>query len=748
MNASRTYFAAEQDPTQVASLLWGRYERCLSDPFDPRPLYANAHAHLYGEGSDAGVTYGVSRMGAQGEIAAVRVNRARALALARTALIAAPEVVWRAAALKSDSGATKATTLGQQILESFWKTRGLKAQWRELIWQAVGYSCSYKFPEWDRGAGEMIPGVEAMPPVAAQGDQPAAPGQPAMGDAFEGDVVCHNVAPWRVHFDPSFTDWESIPWAYVRLRKSRWDVAGIAARDAAQGLVFVNGRQATPNEARDAVLGAPMDPYLQSLQRDGKDNDCVTEVHFLHKPGPADGMQFGRHVKLLSGNIILSAKPLVGPAGDYEEWPLQRLAEGSYVDTPWAWTSFWDALGSQEIQDNIITTLSTIITTLGTTVLAKEKGSEWSTDVFALGGVREIEVPRGGVMPQAVNVALFPKDGLEFLEKMEGGQQAIMALNDVSLGRPQTAQMNAQAFAVLASMAVQQAAPMQQAAVEVLAREGRCILGLYAKHAKGERLLRLVGKQNASLLTAKQWQGAELLPVKDVAVEIGNPNEQTAPGRMMKLQTLSQIGVPLTLEQAQQVLDTGRVELAERATRNELLLIAEENEMLQAGEPCTVEATEDHPLHFREHGGDLRSEDVKKDPSRANVVRAHMAEHYCSQFGIVGPPMPPPMPGQPPPAPDFMALMMSDPMLAPRMRFMLGLSPIDPSLFVMPPMAPQGAPSGMQPPAHGEPSSTPPPQAGPPPDVESQAAGVQPPVNPVDGQKFSTSTPPAQGMTQ
>jgi hypothetical protein len=728
-NVSRQYFAAEP-PETAASKLWGRYERCLADPFDPRPLYANAHMHLYGDGSDAGVTYGVSRMGSQGEIAAVRVNRARALALARTALIAAPEVTWRAAALKSDSGATKATTLGQQILENFWKTRGLKAQWRELIFQAVGYSCAFKFPEWDRGAGELIPG-------------PAGDGT---DDSFEGDAVTHNVAPWRVHFDPSFTSWDDVPWAYVRLRKTRWDLAEMAAAAAARGEVLVNGLRADPDTARDAVLNAPQDPYITSLQRDQNDADSVTVVHFLHKPRPS--MKFGRHVGLLSGNVVLWDRPLVGPAGDYPEWPLVRLAEGSYVDTPWAWTSFWDALGSQEIQDAIVTTLSTIATTLGTPVIAKEQGSEWDAQTLVMGGVREMVYQRGGKPPQSVNLGEMPEGLLKFLDKSEEGQQAIMQLNDVSLGRPQSAQMNAQAFAVLASMAVQQAAPMQQAAVEALGQEGRVILGLYAKHAKGERLLSLVGKQNASLLNAKQWTGEELLPIKDVAVEIGNPNEQTAPGRMMKLQTLTGIGVPLTLEQAQQVLDVGRVEVAERATRNELLLIAEENEMLQDGQSPSVEATENHPLHFREHGGDLRNEDIKADPARANVIRAHMAEHYCSQFGIVGPPMPPPMPGQPAPAPDFMSLMMMDPMLAPRLRFMLGLSPIDPALIMgMPPAQP--GQNATQPPAPGEPSGTKPPApAEGPPDVAAQSAAVEPPTNPVDGQQFSNATPPAQGVPQ
>jgi hypothetical protein len=720
MSSAKSYFAAEPVET-LGSRLWGRYERALADPFDPRPLYANAHMHLFGEGSDAGVTYGVSRMGQQGEIAAVRVNRARALALARTALISAPEVTWRAAALKSDSGAAKATTLGQNILENFWKTRGLKSQWRELIFQAVGYSCSFKFPEWDRGAGELIPG-------------PAGDGS---DDAFEGDVVTHNVAPWRVHFDPTFTDWESVPWAYVRLRKPRWDLAEKAAAAAAEGLVFVNGVQASPDVARDAVLNAPQDPYVASMQRSVDDNDSVTEVHFIHKPRPS--MKFGRHVGLLGGNIILFDRPLVGPAGDYEQWPLVRLAEGSYVDTPWAWTSFWDALGSQEIQDAIVTSLSTIITTLGVPVIAKEKGTEWDAASIVGGGVREMEYARNGKPPVAVNLAQFPKDGLEFLQKMEGGQQMLMQQSDVSLGQPQTAQMNAQAFAVLASMAVQQAAPMQQGAVEALGLEGRIILGLYAKHAKGERLLSLVGKQNASLLNARQWTGQELLPIKDVAVEIGNPNEQTAPGRIMKLQTLSGIGVPLTLEQAQQVLDIGRVEVAERATRNELLCISEENEMLQAGEMPQVDASENHPLHFREHFAELRNRDVKADPARANIVREHAAMHYVQQFGdVTG--------GR---APSAMEAMMADPLLAPRLRFMLGLAVIPPELLTMTPAPMPGQPSQTQPPAQGESSGTQPPKPGVnPTDVQGAASQVEMPENPATGETFSNAMPPSQGLPQ
>jgi hypothetical protein len=717
--SARTYFATEPIDT-AGSKLWGRYERCLSDPFDPRPLYANAHMHLFGDGSDQGVTYGVSRMGNQGEIAAVRVNRARALALARSALIAAPEVTWRAAALKSDSGASKATTLGQQILEHFWKTKGLKAQWREQIFQAVGYSCSYKFPVWNRGAGELVPG--------AAGD--------GTDDTFEGDVETQNVAPWRVHFDPTFTNWDAVPWAFVRLRETRWDLAEQAAAAAARGEVFVQGLKADPDMARVAVLNAPQDPYISSLQRDQNDSDSCTVVHFLHKPRPS--LKFGRHVGLLSGNVVLWDRPLVGPAGDYDSWPLVRLQEGSYVDTPWAWTSFWDALGSQEIQDAIVTTLSTIITTLGTPVIAKEQGSEWDAQTLVLGGVREMQYAKNGKPPQGVNLAVFPKEGLEFLEKMEGGQQALMQLNDVSLGRPQTAQMNAQAFAVLASMAVQQAAPMQQSAVECLGQEGRIILGLYAKHAKGDRLLSLVGKQNASLLSSRQWTGEELLPVKDVVVEVGNPNEQTAPGRVMKLQTLAQTGVPLTLEQAQQVLDVGRVEDAERATRNELILIKEENEMLQAGQLPPVEATENHPLHFREHAGDLRSTDVKANDARANIVRQHLAMHYEAQWGVP---------------------IDADPMRAPRERFMLGLPPIDPALYATPPQMPgqpsstpqpgAGAEGGSSAPQPGDQSGTPPPgQPAAPPDVASQAGAVEPPVNPVDGQKFSNTQPPAQGVPQ
>ena len=206
----------------------------------------------------------------------------------------------------------------------------------------------------------------------------------------------------------------------------------------------------------------------------------------------------------------------------------------------------------------------------------------------------------------------------------------------------------------------------------------------------------------------------------------------------MKLQTLAQIGVPLTLEQAQQVLDVGRVELAEKATRNELILIAEENELLQAGEAVEVEPTEDHPLHFREHGGDLRGVDIKNEPKRANVVRAHMAEHYLQIFGDA-------TAGA---SGSAMEAMMADPLVSQRMRYMLGLTPVPPELFMMGQTAPPapGAESGTPAPMPGETTPTQPPAPGTPPDVASQAAQVEMPTNPVDGQQFNPAASPAPGV--
>jgi len=673
--SAKRYFAAS-GTKEVGDKLWGRYDLCLKDQNDNRWQYANAYEHYYGVDAGQGITSGITRTGEQGELAAVRINRARALARALHSLVTAAKVSWRPQARNGDAGAAKATTLAGNLLEDFWKKKRLDRVYSKWVSEGIIFSQSFVFPEWDRGAG---------PPLAAFDDRLI----------MQGDITLHNVPPWRVHTDSSRASWQEEDWFFCRLYKSKWNLAKLHTK-------LAGGRE---NEAaEDLILGVNPDDRIKSLMTnaEGTDSDVVPVVYFFHRPTPA--LPAGRMVVMLSPSVVLADGPLTRT---YGEVPLYRFSMEDVVDSPGAFTQFWDTLGPQELQDAIETTLATIITTLGNVTVALEKGSEDKPDVLAM-GFRTWEFPRGGKEPKPLQLAVFPPEALKYKEMIKGDQQQIMGLNDVSLGQPQSAQMNAQAFAVLASMAVQQASPIQSEAVGALGKLGAGILQILAKNVSGERVVEVTGKQNKHLVSETRWTGRDLAPVKDVLVDIGNPMEQTAQGRLAMLQIFQQAGLATTPEEIQQVMETGRIEPATRAIRDELQLIRTEYEMLQNAEAPPVHTHQNHVLHYRENAAVLLNLEAASDPSVVEAVHVHLDEHYLEYWGMEA---------------------AGDPMRLERQRFMLGhgpmpMAPMDPALGGAPGAPPGGPEAPMEPP---------PGVVGP----EPLAAAPEPPTNPATGAPFN-----------
>ena len=166
------------------------------------------------------------------------------------------------------------------------------------------------------------------------------------------------------------------------------------------------------------------------------------------------------------------------------------------------------------------------------------------------------------------------------------------------------------------------------------------------------------------------------------------------------------------------VLETGRLESATRATRDELLLLKTEYERLQEGVVPPVHHLHNHALHYKENAAVLYSPENLENPAVLQAVEAHLAEHYLQLYGV-------PREG----AVDPMTGMMSpgDPMRPIREAFLMGRAP-DPTLLPPPPgMPPMGGP-GLPPP---------------PPELNAGPVGppeVQMPTQPLTGMQFDNAT--------
>jgi hypothetical protein len=706
------YFACASKE-KVGQKVWERFTKCVNDKNDNRFLYTNAYAHYYGYETEAGLSYGMTRRGRDGEYAAIRINRSRSVAKARQALVSAQRFVWKPQARNGDVSPARASELGAKLLEDAWKRKAfeqLYIDWLEL--QDV-FSHAFTFLEWDRAGGEPLAALDG-----------------AM--VMKGDAVAHLVAPWHVFYDNTKTSWESQDWCFVRLYKSRWTLASTYR-------VLPDGREGV--EAEEAVLSAKTDKMLDGTPIGaGDDRDTTGVLYFLHKPTPA--LPAGRIVVMLSADVVLMDKPLIDSKenagdGEYEEFPVYRLCADKLIDTPHAWTSYWDTLGAQELLDGLDTTLATIITTLGNPVVAYPKGAGNKPEMLAA-GFRAWEMPDNSTPPHQVEMGQFPKDALEFRSELKEDQRELRGLNDVAMGQPNTSEMNAQAFALLAGQAVQQVSANLVAGKTAMEQLGGGYLKLLRKHLTGEQLLKVTGKEDSTLVTEERYEPKELRGIDSVLIESGDPMQYTPTGRLGLLQAFTQAGAKLDVDQIQQVVETGRVEPATRVQRDSVNYVKEENEMLgklvlppnlptgaqippQLLPP--IHQTQDHPLHYREHAARLLSLSALRNPDMVRGVQAHLDQHYLEFFGM-------------PPG--------ADPQRLERQRFMLGQGPLPPPM----PMPPNGTP----PPAPGQPSGTPPPPpgmpsgGGPPPPGEPNATpppgapSVPPPKNPLTGQQFNNQT--------
>lgn len=690
--AQRTYFAANKR-TEIGKHLVDRLETCRKDERGHIEKYRNAFGHYYGEDMGYGITSGVTRGGEHGELAQIRVNEGRSNAKAFLSIVTGPKLTWRPQARNIDSGAVAATTLANALLEDMWEARKFNRyayQWAE---QAVIFSQAFMFPRWNLAAG---------PPLLATGER--------MHN--QGDISFHNVLPWDVVVDNTAKSYDELDWWFACLYLNRWDLAKLTRR-------LADGR--TGQDAEDAILSASLDGKMalaETTRRNSGDlSDRIPVWHFFHRPTPT--LPLGREVVFINGDVVLQDGRLT-----YDEVPLYRLAADEKYDSPLAWSSYWDTLGPQELLDGVETSLATIITTLGNTCVAIEKGSDAKPDILA-SGISVWEYPREGKAPSAVQLAQFPQDALKYKDGLRGQERQLMGLNDVALGQPQSAQMNAQAFAVLASMAVQQAGTFQTAYVDGVAKVGTGVLKTLCRRVSRERLLKITGKSDENLYSEAKWTGKDLGAIDSVLVKIGNPLEQTPAGRLQLLETLKSVSLPgaITPEMVQQVMDTGRIEPATRGIRDEMRMVQGEREQLSQGISPPVHTVQNHLLHYRENASVLHNKENLNNPQVVQAVHVHLDAHYLEYFGV------------PPDA---------DPLRLPRQRFLLGQGP---EPMPMPPPGMPGAPGGMPPPpgAGAEGAPVPPMGAEPPmdpmmPPAEGPAALPPMPPNPMTGQPFEMQT--------
>lgn len=650
------YFA-DAPKERIGESLMNRFLQEVSIKSDLAAMYATAYAHYYGRDVGRGVTSTITRGGDVGELSQVRVNDVRPLARSLLSILTSQKFNWRPQAANNNTSTKAATILSRSLLEWHMKKKGVAQLAANMGEQGIVFSEGFLLSLWDESAG----------PLRAYDPDTKAP-------IHEGDLAIHNPMPWDVVRDSQAKANADLKWYGVRLWLNKWDLIALHPKDI------------LGEDTRQAILGAAQDDSVRALTPLLSDKthelDRVPAWYFFHETSPA--LPMGCEAIVVSSKCVLRHRPL-----KYRRTPLTRFGINEMFGTPFAYTPWWDTLGPQELSDALQSAIASNQLTFATQSIAMEQGTD--TPPENAFGLKVWEYPKGGKMPEAMNLTSTPPEVFNHLKSLKQDKQSMLNLNDVQRGQPDTAQMNAQAFMVLASKAVEQNTPEQSGFLGAVSRLGTDVLHISADRITVPRKVQITGKDSGYMYTEKEFKGADLKTIESVYVEIGNPLEQTAAGRYQLATTHHEMGLIKDVNDLQQVLDTGRLEPAIQDVRDESNNIAAENEKLSAGEAALCHPFHNHLRHAPKHAALTSNPEVLGNPKALQAVQAHVLEHYSEFFML----------------PEGMDPMM-DPQYPIRIRMLLGQPP--PPDMVPPP--PPGAVDETGAPTPGDPSMAAPPVGG------------------------------------
>jgi hypothetical protein len=573
----------------------------------------------YYAGAEDGGTLGVA--GDQEEYTTIKANHLHNIGEHIVVMVTGSRPHFEPKAINTDHESMAQTILAAALLETAHREKDLEGISIEATRNGGQFGEAYGTITWDPNAGREF----AVNPAT---------GRPEKG----GDIKYACVLPCDVARDTTKSNTRQHVWYAIREPVNKWD---LAARfpDLADKI----------RQLPSCVSEQQRRPRMQDETR-RVDSDDVWLWHWYHDR--TDSLPDGRYVQMLSGDLWCFEGPLPYP------WlPVVRLAPEEIPGSQRGYTSFFDLLPLQHAVNSIKSLTLSHISNYGTGVWWAPAGAQYTVEDLKGG----FTLVKGGTQPPVPQPPpLLPEHLPATEQQLVGDIETISGVNAVVRGNPGESLGKgapAQALALMDSKAVQFTAGLQRGYVRWLEAMATKTVEIYQRFAKAPQVAYIAGKSKAMLM--KEWTGESIAKVNRVTVDIGNPMTRTIAGRMAIAQMLLEMpSSPIkTPEHLLEVLSTGRLEPAIEGTQAELLNIRAENERLQEGGTVLAMATDNHPLHMREHAVVGASPEARENVALIEGLAMHQQEHaqlwrttdpaLLMAMGVPPPP-PPPMPAGPP----------------------------------------------------------------------------------------------------
>lgn len=542
----------------------------------------------------AGVSAGsVMRTGAHAEYSKIMVSDFRNLLQHQLLLATSNRPAWDCKAVNNDYKSKTQTILGNALLDYYLKEDGIEDLLVRAVEKALYSGEGFAEVAWNMDKGDEI--------TDDQGNS-----------VRTGNIDLHTYSTLEVIRDILVEDWEKNNWVILRKKVNRYDLAA-AFPDYYDQIINLPS-------IYQSLQAYDIPPYKNKGQLNIVDSDEVI-LWTLYCAKTASCPE-GRLVEFTDDcSFVLTDVPL-----PYEDIPVYRVASANWNGSCFGYSIAFDLAPIQEAENILFSTALTNNRAFGVQLITYESGTNMSTKALS-DGLSAIIRPRGTPPPQGINLTSTAPELYNFLGQLQQKQETLSGVNSVVRGDPTGALRgnSGAALALVQSQSVQFMNGLVASYNQLLENVGNAMIKRLQKFCQIPILADIVGKNNKTLL--KQFTGEDLSLINRVQVQAANPITKTLAGKINLADTLLQSGIIKTADDYLMVLQTGNLQPMIHGETSELLLIADENEQISAGEIPPAIYSDNHVLHIKEHNSVGSSNEARANPQIVQALLSHCQQH-------------------------------------------------------------------------------------------------------------------------
>lgn len=374
---------------------------------------------------------------------------------------------------------------------------------------------------------------------------------------------------------------------------------------------------------RDQILGVPS----CNMERQSMPNwfgwqtfDCDDNIYlreFYHRPNAV--LPEGRMTYFLSDGTVLS-----DDVNEYEALPVYPLRFDTFNQTSLGYAPFTDLLPSQEIMDNLISSIATNQAAFGVQAVMVPKRSAITVNQLRGMNFIEYELDEAGrpLKPEPLQLTSTPGELFTFVENLKRYQSDLSFINDNLRGNASANVTSGAMAATLSANAMEMMSTSQKQIKKMFEWLGNRTLYNYKRFATEQQVISIVGEGNISY--AMDFVGSrDLKHVKQIRARLDNPLLSTTSGRLNLVEMLApmlQSGNMKMAAKVAQIVNGAPIDVIFDEEFSQEQAVDSEVEAFLQGQPIMPAITDYAPAYAAKYGKLLNNPRVRANSELLSQV--------------------------------------------------------------------------------------------------------------------------------